>query len=245
MEFVRRNISEVLADLPEICAAHLPSENSPILIKRGTRGYCQRWETYDGERFNKYHGITDAQAGERSRSHVRLRLSRRRSASRWTNQVNRLNTYTPCEEQRLKRRLQSVRVTSINLNAGNGSLINALQLAYHLHSWWTERLEEPIQTPTRRFVAQSNRSCSTSWRDARRTNNRCASFSSAQSSPATISRASPVCLAFVAAAESGPANFPPGEPGPKPDGLARLYWQCSLQCIVSSIDGSAGRPSLN
>jgi hypothetical protein len=25
MEFIRRNISEVLADLPEICAAHLPS----------------------------------------------------------------------------------------------------------------------------------------------------------------------------------------------------------------------------
>jgi transcriptional regulator with XRE-family HTH domain len=34
---------------------------------------------------------------------------------------------------------------------------------------------------------------------------------------ATISWASPVCLAFAAAAESGPANFPPGEPGPKPD----------------------------
>jgi len=45
MEFIRRNISEVLADLPEICAAHLPSDNSPILIKRGTRGYCQRWVT--------------------------------------------------------------------------------------------------------------------------------------------------------------------------------------------------------
>jgi hypothetical protein len=57
------NISEVLADLPEICAAHLPSDNSPILIKRGTRGYCQRWEAYDGERFNKYHRITDAQVG--------------------------------------------------------------------------------------------------------------------------------------------------------------------------------------
>ena len=59
MEFIRRNISEVLADLPEICAAHLPSDNSPILIKRGTRGYCQRWEAYDGERFNKYHGMGD------------------------------------------------------------------------------------------------------------------------------------------------------------------------------------------
>ena len=55
--------SEVLADLPTICAAHLPSDNSPILIKRGTRGYCQRWEAYDGERFNKHHGITDAQVG--------------------------------------------------------------------------------------------------------------------------------------------------------------------------------------
>jgi hypothetical protein len=63
MEFIRRNISEVLADLPEICAAHLPSDNSPILIKRGKRGYCQRWEAYDGERFNKHHGITDAQVG--------------------------------------------------------------------------------------------------------------------------------------------------------------------------------------
>ena len=63
MEFIRRNISEVLADLPAICAAHLPSDNSPILIKRGTRGYCQRWEAYDGERFNKHNGITDAQVG--------------------------------------------------------------------------------------------------------------------------------------------------------------------------------------
>ena len=61
MEFTRRNISEVLADPPEICAAHLPSDNSPILIKRGTRGYVN--EAYDGERFNKYHGITDAQVG--------------------------------------------------------------------------------------------------------------------------------------------------------------------------------------
>jgi hypothetical protein len=61
MEFIRRNIGDVLADLPEICAAHLPSDNSPILIKRGTRGYCLRWEAYDGERFNKHHGITDAQ----------------------------------------------------------------------------------------------------------------------------------------------------------------------------------------
>ena len=49
--------------LPEICAAHLPSDNSAILIKRGERGYCLRWEAYDGERFNKHHGITDAQVG--------------------------------------------------------------------------------------------------------------------------------------------------------------------------------------
>ena len=28
MEFIRRDISEVLADLPEICEAHLPSDNS-------------------------------------------------------------------------------------------------------------------------------------------------------------------------------------------------------------------------
>ena len=64
MEFIRRRFSEVLADLPKICAAHLPSDDSPILIKRGTRTVlCQRWEAYDGERFNKYHGITDAQVG--------------------------------------------------------------------------------------------------------------------------------------------------------------------------------------
>ncbi len=60
MEFIRRSISGVLA-VPEICAAHLPSDNSPILIKRGTRGYCLRWEAYDGERSNKHHGVTDAQ----------------------------------------------------------------------------------------------------------------------------------------------------------------------------------------
>ena len=29
----------------------------------GERGYRLRWEAYDGERFNKHHGITDAQVG--------------------------------------------------------------------------------------------------------------------------------------------------------------------------------------
>jgi hypothetical protein len=56
----------VLRKCWQICpkfAPHLPSDNSAILIKRGKRGYCLRWEAYDGERFNKHHGITDAQVG--------------------------------------------------------------------------------------------------------------------------------------------------------------------------------------
>ena len=92
MEFIRRSISEVLADLPEICAAHLPSDNSPILIKRGKRGYCQRWEAYDGERFNKHHGITDAQVGAMlAGSMFGFDCPGADPLTTRTNQVNRLN----------------------------------------------------------------------------------------------------------------------------------------------------------
>jgi hypothetical protein len=51
MEFIRRDISEVLADLPEICAAHLPriTAQSSSNAERADR------ETRTGLHVDRYH----------------------------------------------------------------------------------------------------------------------------------------------------------------------------------------------
>lgn len=60
MRLARRNIEAVLADLPQFAAARLPTDGSPILLKRGERGY---WivEGMDPDAFNKQRGISHAQ----------------------------------------------------------------------------------------------------------------------------------------------------------------------------------------
>jgi hypothetical protein len=57
---VRRNITDVLADLPKVCAAHSPGDNAPILIRRGERGYFPA-PGIDVDAFNARHGVTEAQ----------------------------------------------------------------------------------------------------------------------------------------------------------------------------------------
>ena len=45
--------------LPEMCMARLPSDGSPILIKRGQEGY--RPYNQDPDKFNEVTGVTPAQ----------------------------------------------------------------------------------------------------------------------------------------------------------------------------------------
>ena len=56
------DVLETLKKLPEMCAARSPSDDSPILIKRGVSGY---WPAprpdFDVDGFNARQGITAAQ----------------------------------------------------------------------------------------------------------------------------------------------------------------------------------------
>lgn len=56
----RRNISEVLANLPAFCAAEHPTDCSPILIKRGESGYWPAPGVHVAT-FNRQRGISAAQ----------------------------------------------------------------------------------------------------------------------------------------------------------------------------------------
>jgi hypothetical protein len=55
---MKRDIEE---KLPAICAAHHPTDNSPVMIRRGETGYypAQPWLNIDA--FNSARGITGAQ----------------------------------------------------------------------------------------------------------------------------------------------------------------------------------------
>lgn len=55
------DILATLAKLPELCAARLPTDNSPILIRRGSAGYWPFRPDLDVEAFNAHHGISTAQ----------------------------------------------------------------------------------------------------------------------------------------------------------------------------------------
>ena len=55
------DVLTVLAKLPPMCAARLPSTNKPILIKRGVAGYWPAPDSLDVEAMNARHGITAAQ----------------------------------------------------------------------------------------------------------------------------------------------------------------------------------------
>lgn len=58
---IQREILQVLADLPEMCATRRLTDGSPILIKRGTVGYWPLRDDFDVDAFNARHGITPAQ----------------------------------------------------------------------------------------------------------------------------------------------------------------------------------------
>jgi hypothetical protein len=60
MEFIRRNISDVLADLPEICAAHLPSDNTQSSLNGEHAGIVCAGRLMTAN-VSTSHGITDAQ----------------------------------------------------------------------------------------------------------------------------------------------------------------------------------------
>jgi len=51
---------ETFPGLPDLCASRLPTDNTPILIKRGQMGYYPA-PNIDPDEFNAERGITDAQ----------------------------------------------------------------------------------------------------------------------------------------------------------------------------------------
>lgn len=58
---IKRSMAEKMADLPELCAAKLPSDNSPIMIKRGEDGYYPAARDLDVDAFNARLDISRAQ----------------------------------------------------------------------------------------------------------------------------------------------------------------------------------------
>lgn len=56
------DLLETLQKLPPICASRLPSDDSPILIKRGVKGYFKvDHPDFDVNGFNARHGVTGKQ----------------------------------------------------------------------------------------------------------------------------------------------------------------------------------------
>ena len=55
------DVLATLAKLPELCAARLPNDGSPILIRRGVAGYWPFKPDLDVDEFNARHGTTPAQ----------------------------------------------------------------------------------------------------------------------------------------------------------------------------------------
>jgi hypothetical protein len=61
-ELFRRDIMEILADLPKVCAARKPDDNTPIIIRRGEPGYHPApRQDFDVDGFNSRHNVTAAQ----------------------------------------------------------------------------------------------------------------------------------------------------------------------------------------
>ena len=55
-----RSLADVLAELPPMCAAHLPATGEAVLLRRGVRGY-QQAPRLDVDAFNAIHGVTGPQ----------------------------------------------------------------------------------------------------------------------------------------------------------------------------------------
>ncbi len=60
-DLIRRDITEVLADLPRRCALHNAANGSPIMVARGERGYWNLRPGFDVDGYNERRGITAAQ----------------------------------------------------------------------------------------------------------------------------------------------------------------------------------------
>lgn len=55
------DVLKTLEKLPVECAARHPSDNSPMLVKRGVAGYWPMLPGFDVDGFNARHGISPAQ----------------------------------------------------------------------------------------------------------------------------------------------------------------------------------------
>ena len=56
-----QDVLDTLSKLPKMCAARLPMDDSPIIIKRGVSGYWQAAPDFDVECYNTCNNITDDQ----------------------------------------------------------------------------------------------------------------------------------------------------------------------------------------
>jgi hypothetical protein len=52
----KRDMIDILAELPATCAARHPTDESPILIQRGESGYIPLSRGFNVERYNERHG---------------------------------------------------------------------------------------------------------------------------------------------------------------------------------------------
>ena len=59
-DLVQRDITEILADLPKLCALRNLTDGKPIIVKRGETGYWPA-PNIDPDAFNARRGITPAQ----------------------------------------------------------------------------------------------------------------------------------------------------------------------------------------
>ena len=55
------DVRHALKKLPPLCAARHPTDGTPIVLKRGVRGYFPASPRLDVDAFNSRHGITPAQ----------------------------------------------------------------------------------------------------------------------------------------------------------------------------------------
>jgi len=55
------DVRHALKKLPPLCAARHPTDGTPIVLKRGVRGYLPASPRLDVDAFNSCHGITLAQ----------------------------------------------------------------------------------------------------------------------------------------------------------------------------------------
>lgn len=55
------DVLKTLEKLPPLCAARQPSDNSPVIIRRGISGYYPAPLNLDVDGFNARHGVSEVQ----------------------------------------------------------------------------------------------------------------------------------------------------------------------------------------